>query len=131
MKFSATIYGCVADKKTYSAVKVTANKYTHKRVLMLAKGTANQAELFALNYILSSIKSEFNNDELEITTSSAYIQQMTDKNAQGVFTVSPEKNLELVQEVRDKLVKWSHVTVVGDKKSLVLTELKADVQAFK
>jgi ribonuclease HI len=131
MKFSAAIYGCVADKKTYSAVKITADKYAHKRVLALTKGTANQAELLALNYVLSAVKPEFNSNELEVMTSSAYILQMTDKNAQGVFTVSPEKNLELVQEVRNKLAKWAHVTVMSDKKSLTLIELKADVKAFK
>lgn len=131
MKFFTTIYGCVADKKTYSAIKITADKFTHKRVMMLTKGTANQAELLALNYALSAVKSEFNNDELEVTTTNAYVLQMTNKNAQGVFTVSPEKNLELVQEVRDKLTKWPHVTIVSNKKSQVLVELKADVKAFK
>ncbi len=131
MKLSATIYGCIADKKTYSAVKITGDKFTHKRVLSLTKGTANQAELMALNYVLSAIKPEFKDSDLEITTTNAYIMQMTSKNEQGGFKIAPEKNIELVQEVRKKLAAWPRATVVNDKKSQTLVELKMDVKALK
>lgn len=131
MRLSATIYGCVADKKTYCAVKMTGDKYSHQRVLQLTKGTANQAELVALNYVLSAVKSDFMGDELEVTTSNAYVMQMTDKNDQGAFKISPEKNIELVQEVRGKLATWPHATVISNKKSVTLSELKEAVKAFK
>lgn len=130
MKFSATIYGCVADKKTYAAIKVTGDKFAHSRVLKLNKGTANQAELVALNYALSAVKPEFKNEEFEVATSNAYVLQMTGKNEQGAFKVSPEKNIELVQEIRNKLSAMPRVVVVS-KKGPALDELKEAVKAYK
>lgn len=130
MKFTATILGCISNKKTYAAVKITADQFAHKRVIPLRKGTANQAELVALNYVLSAIKDDVDSD-LNVVTSNVYVIQMTDKNAQGSFKITPEKNIELVQEMRNKLSARPRTTVKNDKKSGDLTELRADVKAFK
>lgn len=132
MKLAATIYGGIANKKTFAAIRMDSDKHKHTRILKLSKGTANQAELTALSYALSAIKPELRGiSDLEVTTSSAYVIQITSKNEQGAFTVSPEKNIELVQEVREKLGSFSSVTFTTDKKSLNLAQLKDIVKAYK
>lgn len=100
MRVTATIAASGKGLKSSCAVDIKCEGFTHSRVIPFTKATVNQAELFALGYVLASVKSDAD-AQFEITTFNTYVGRILDRDAQGQFAVTPEKNIELVKEVRD------------------------------
>lgn len=126
---NAIIYGYVKGQKAVAAVSIDAGKFKHQRVIPLKQCTANQAELFALGYVMSAVKKESQNVQLTITTTNPYVNQIMKRDPKtGGWMVKPEKNIELVTEVRSKVEGWALVTL-DDKKSEALDKLKTEAKA--
>lgn len=120
MKVVATIAAVGKGLKSACAVKITSDKFTHTRVLPFTKATVNQAELFALGYVLTAIKPELNNVDFEITTSNQYVGRILDRDAQGQYAVTPEKNIEQVKEIRDIAAIRPRITLLIEKSEEVM-----------
>jgi len=123
MKVVATIAAVAKSPRATAAVDITCEKFKHTRVIPFTKATANQAELFALGYVLASIKDEHEDVYFEVTTSNQYVSRILDKDKDGQYAVTPEKNIELVKEVRDLATKRPRVTLFFAKAKEV-NELK-------
>lgn len=100
MKVVATIAASGKGLQSTCAVKIACEGYTHTRVIPFTKATVNQAELFALGYVLASVKPELN-PQFEVTTFNTYVGRILERGDDGQFAVTPEKNIEQVKEVRD------------------------------
>lgn len=118
MKVTAVITALVKNKNwpasaapTICAVSIDADGFKHTRVIPFTKATLNQAELFALSYVLTSIKSDFTDAEFEIITTNQYLERMLMRDETGQFAVKPELNIELVTQVRDLVAKNPRVTI--------------------
>ena len=118
MKVTAVITALVKSKSwpasaapTIAAVNIDAGGFKHARVIPFAKATLNQAELFALSYVLTSIKSDLADTEFEIITTNQYLERMLMRDETGQFAVRPELNVELVKQVRDLVIKNPRVTI--------------------
>lgn len=111
MKVVATIAAVAKGSKATAAVDIKCEQFSHRRILPFTKATVNQAELFALGYVLASIKDEFEDVFFEVTTANQYVSSILDRDEHGQYAVTPEKNLELVKEVRDLATKRPRVTL--------------------
>ena len=121
MRVVATIASSGKGSKSSCAVKITAGGFTHTRVVPFTKATVNQAELFALGYVLASVKPDLD-PQFEITTFNTYVGRILERDALGQYVVTPEKNLEQVKEIRD----------LADKKSVIFNvEKTADITALR
>lgn len=123
MKVVATIAAAGKGQKAACAVKITAGGFTHTRVIPFKKATVNQAELFALGYVLTAIKSGIQDAVFEVTTFNSYVGRILERNGDA-FVVTPEKNIELVKEIRDLAVKRTvAVTTVKTDDVMALRDL--------
>lgn len=126
---NATIYGYIKGQKAVAAVNIVSGNFKHQRIIPLKQCTANQAELFALGYVMSAVKDESKKVQLTVTTTNPYVNQVMKRDPKtGGWMAKPEKNIELVQEVRSKVEKWALVTL-DDKKSEALDKLKVEAKA--
>lgn len=121
MRVLATIAASGKGLKSACAVEIVCEGFKHTRVIPFAKATVNQAELFALGYVLASVKPELN-PQFEVTTFNTYVGRILERGADGQFAVTPEKNIEQVKEVRD----------LAGKRSVTLNVAKtAEVTALR
>lgn len=111
MKVVATIAASGKGLKSSCAVDIQCGGFKHSRVIPFAKATVNQAELFALGYVLASIKTDLN-VQFEITTFNTYVGRILEKDAQGQYVITPEKNIQQVNLVRELLGKWPASVVI-------------------
>ena len=133
MKVAATITAAGKGPRSTCAVKITCDKFSHTRLIPFAKATVNQAELFALGYVLTSIKSDLKDVDFEVTTSNQYVGRILDRDAHGQFAITPEKNIEQVKEVRDLATKRRVTLVVSKTKEItsLREEIKKAVEPVK
>lgn len=110
MKVVATIAASGKGLRSSCAVDIKSEGFTHTRVITFAKATVNQAELFALGYVLAAVKDA--SAQFEITTFNTYVGRILDRDAHGQFAITPEKNIEQVKEVRDLAGKRSVALIV-------------------
>lgn len=125
MKVTATIAAAGKGQKSSCAVSVTCGKYTHTRIIPFAKATVNQAELFALGYVIASVPDPA--AQFEITTFNTYVGRILDRDAQGQFAVTPEKNIEQVKAVRELANKRSISLIVS--RTAEVTALREAIKA--
>jgi hypothetical protein len=125
MKVVATIAASGKGLKSSCAVDIKCEGFSHTRVIPFTKATVNQAELFALGYVLASVKDA--NAQFDITTFNTYVGRILDRDAQGQFAITPEKNIEQVKEVRDLAGKRSVSLLVS--KTIGVTTLRETLKA--
>lgn len=113
MKVAAVITAVAKSKvipQTFAAVSINAGGFWHTRVIPFVNATANQAELFAFSYVLTSVKSD-EDVEFEITTTNQYVERMLSRDEHGQYAVKPELNIELVKQARELIAKNPRVMV--------------------
>jgi hypothetical protein len=126
MRITATIAASGKGLKSACAVDIKCDKFTHARVIPFTKATVNQAELFALGYVLASVKPDVD-AQFEITTFNTYVGRILERDAQGQFAVTPEKNIEQVKQVRELAGQRSVAITV--EKTAAVTALRDTIKA--
>jgi hypothetical protein len=126
MKVVATIAASGKGLKSACAVKIQCNGFTHTRVMPFAKATVNQAELFALGYVLASVKSDLE-PTFEITSFNTYVGRILERDGQGQFAITPEKNIEQVKEIRD--LAGQNVVILNIEKTAQVTALREMIKS--
>ena len=129
MKVDAMIYGYNLKNKAGYGVDLSSGEYKHDRLIPLRAGTSNQAELHALEYVLSAVEKP-ETVELDIITCNPYIVRIVQRGEDGKYVVSPEKNVALVEAIRNKTGKWAKVVVRNDEKPEAFKNLQDKVRTF-
>lgn len=120
MNITGAIYGYATKSKVAFGIHVKFGKFEHIKIVELKSGTTNSAELAALEYAIKCIKQP-QTYNIVLDTCNAYIPKTLHVDDNGHYTMTPEKNKELVETIRSLSGPWLAVQV---NKSDVLINLQ-------
>ena len=106
----AFIHGFALRKTKEGAFSVSMTDGKHKldRTYKVAGTTANQAELRAAQFALMAVPI---GSEVELNTSSHYLNTILERGEEGEWLKSPKANAEIIDEIR-QIIKDLKVKVV-------------------
>ena len=105
--FDARSFG---SKGTSIAVCIKRDNFKWTRTISCGKITSNQAELKATEYILKSIKMQFDNDPVVFYTAGRYAKMMLEKNSDGSYKRNSRINQELLDEVYVQVNRFNNLS---------------------
>jgi ribonuclease HI len=130
MEIEGAVYGYATKDFKAFGVGLKSGDFEHKRVMSLKDGSANAAELHAVEYALLAMDPSVRNANVIITTRNAYAPRMLAKDNSGEYKSKPEKNVDLIEAVRKTANLFEHLTVVSGKTDLLDT-VQAEVRGAK
>lgn len=104
-------------------VKLSCGQHSWVRTFNCGKITTNQAEMKGVEYILKSIRSEFEENEIVIRTTNKYAQMMLERSEdKWVKVVS--SNIPLVKKVREEFLRFPRISIFSDPEDEDIVLLK-------
>lgn len=119
MKVVAYINGYSSGRSKGDAafsVYLRGGSDTHKNLVPIKEATINEAELYALNYALSSVLVDKEEVEFVVHTSNPYVYGMFQKTEEK-WNNTPRKNVELIESLRSLAESFSSFNLKLDRKS--------------
>lgn len=110
------IYGYSSKTSIAFGVHLKCGDYEHQKVIKLKTGTTNVAELTALEYALKCLDNS-NHYDITLDTCNAYAAKVLQKDNGGNYTMTPEKNVELIKNIRT--ITGSNVVIAVNKSELL------------
>jgi ribonuclease HI len=117
MKIEGTVYGYSNNGKTAFGVMMECGDTKYEKIIALKSGNLNVAELHAAEYAFKCIANK--DSEVSIMTCNTYLKRMLDKNDEKQFKSKPEKNIDLVNAVRNAANEFKNLVInIGKSDSL-------------
>ncbi len=133
MKVTAYINGYSSGRASTDAtftITMRSKNGSHQNTIPVKNSSINEAELYALQYVVNAIDMDLNEIELTINTSNAYVYGMF-HYADDTWTNKPKRNSTLIKEIRSLLEEVESFTMKMDRHSKTMKMLSKRSKTIK